>query len=354
MAGHSYRLSVVIPSFNGLHWLQRCIPRVLAYAPEGTEVIVVDDGSDDGTDRWLRNSGYPVRYIRRRQNGGFCAAVNDGLLAARAPVVETLNNDALVTPGWALVPLQLFQDPSIGAVAPLVLDLSRLSRIDSAGDAWHLCGRAYSRYNGMEVGDVVLRTEEVFGVSASAGFFRREAVRKAGFFPLEYGAYYDDVDLSFRLRYNGYRCVFCPESIVLHAVHGSYGGITPASLRRLARNEELTFWRNTPRAALPLAIPLHAVYAVVQGLKHVSRPRLVLASLTGRLDALLMWGEIQKRRSHISPRITVGDFRQSFLVDTSVRSFLRYLSGALRRRVRAGAPAPGTSTVAEAVRREAA
>lgn len=333
MAHESLRLSVVIPTFNGLHWLRRSLPRVLVYAPRGTEVIIVDDGSDDGTEQWIRQSGWPVRYIRRSSNGGFCAAINDGILAARAPVVETLNNDALVTPGWTIEPLGLFRDRSVGAVAPLVLQMARLSRVDSAGDGWHLCGRAFSRFNRCETGDGVLEPAEVFGVSACAGFFRREAVLKAGLFPTSYVAYYDDVDLSFRLRYAGYRCLYCPGSVVVHAVHGSYGQITASTLRRMARNEELTFWSNTPRSVLPLAIPLHVLYVLLQSLTHIRRPDRFVAYWSGRLDVLRWREEVKERRAQLPRSLSVHDLAERLKVDASVRSFLKHLVAAAARRL---------------------
>ncbi len=326
------RLSVVIPTFNGLAWLRRCLPRVLRYAPSGTEVIVVDDGSDDGTARWIRSSGHAVRYIRRRTNGGFCAAVNDGILAARAPLVETLNNDALVTPGWADRPLELLSDPDVGAVAPLVLQLDRLGIVDSAGDGWHICGRAYSRFNNEPSMGDVLSGAEVFGVSACAAFYRREALLRAGLFPLRFGAYYDDVDLSFRMRYLGYRLLYCPQSVVLHAVHASYGALTGSRLRRLARNEEWTFWRNTPRSLLPLALPMHVAYVFFHALSMAARPRQAWAYLIGRLEALKEWGEVAEARARLPVRVPRAELAGRLKVDCSVLSFLEHVVRAAWRR----------------------
>ncbi len=327
------RLSIVIPTYNGLYWLKQSLPLVLAYAPPQTEIIVVDDASSDGTTEWLRRFER-VRVVRRRRNGGFCAAVNDGIVAARGEVVETLNNDAFVTPGWAEKPLKLFDDPSVAAVAPLVLNLYKPDQIDSAGDGWHLCGRAYGHGNRCRLQPRSRQSGEVFGVSASAGFFRRKVLLSVGLFPVEFGAYYDDIDLAFRIRYAGYRALYCAESRVYHAVHASYGSQRdPARVRQLARNEELVFWRNTPRAALPLALPMHLAYVLLHAALMWLDGRPGMAYLLGRLDA---WGarrELARIRSALPRRLTVHRLAARHRVETSARELAAIVLRAARRRL---------------------
>ncbi len=333
MAGPA--LSIVIPTYNGLQWLQRSLPRVLAYAPAEAEVIVVDDASTDGTISWLAR-WKRVRVIRRRCNGGFCAAVNDGIRAARGEIVQTLNNDVLVTPGWTRQPMKLLRDPSVAAVAPLVLDLNQPDRIDSAGDGWHLCGRAYSRGNRQLVGTVWLAgTEEVFGASASAAFYRRSVLEEVGSFPAEFGAYYDDIDLAFRIRHAGYRALFCSSSVVYHAVHGSYGGrLDPERVRRLARNEEFVFWRCTPRGVLPLALPMHVVYVLLHAGLLWFEGRPAGAYLKGRLlDAWAVRRELWQAREGLPRRMTVASLRRRYQVETSWGSLFRVVYEAARRRL---------------------
>ena len=328
--------SIVIPTYNGLRWLRRTLPRLLAYAPEDSEVIVVDDASTDGTMLWLRNFGRRVRVVRRQQNGGFCAAINEGILAARGTVVETLNNDVFVTPGWWRPALEQFEDTAVAAVAPLVLQFGTQTTVDSAGDGWHLCGRAFSHGNRRSLQPKLLRPREVFGVSASAGFFRRSAVLKVGLFPTEFGAYYDDIDLAFRLRHMGYKLLYCPQSVVRHAIHGSYGAARSAErVRQLARNEELVFWRCTPRAALPLAIAQHIVYVLAHAALLWIERRQGWAYLWGRLEALCHWNNIARARRSLPRRVTVRELSERYGVDTCWSGLVATVLGALRRRCKA-------------------
>src|SRR6516164_9507731 len=138
-------LSIVIPTYNGLNHLERCLTSVQQYAPPGTQVIVVDDGSTDGTCFWLRKKHPEVEVLALPSNHGFCGAVNAGVARARREVVEMLNNDTEVSPGWAESALKHFADPSVGSVAPLVVFFDRPQVIDSAGQEYHICGWGKNR-----------------------------------------------------------------------------------------------------------------------------------------------------------------------------------------------------------------
>src|SRR5690348_3196125 len=123
-------LSVVIPSHSRADLLALCLRSVARFAPPGTEVVVVDDGSPGGVVSDTAAAFRATRVVRLPRRSGFCAAANAGAAAASAPVVELLNDDAEVTEGWADAALRWFADPRIGAVAPLVLqnDPARLAR----------------------------------------------------------------------------------------------------------------------------------------------------------------------------------------------------------------------------------
>src|SRR5688572_27979833 len=95
------RLSIVIPTYNRRALLAECVEVVERHRPADAEVIVVDDASTDGTAAFVRETHPSVHVIELPANVGFCAAVNAGIRAARAPVVETLNNDVVVSAGWA-------------------------------------------------------------------------------------------------------------------------------------------------------------------------------------------------------------------------------------------------------------
>ena len=189
-------------------------------------------------------------HIPRRSD----AAKPKGSLPLTVTRPELLNDDTEVTPGWAEAPLARFDNPLVGAVAPLVLRWPGLAgmspRIDSAGDRYFIGGIAGKRYHGQLLNQVNLDPCRVFGASASSAFFRRSALLEVGLFPEEFEAYFEDVDLAFRLHWAGYRVVYEPAARVRHRVSASYGRPRRRLLEQQSHNEERVFWRNLPGRAL--------------------------------------------------------------------------------------------------------
>jgi GT2 family glycosyltransferase len=237
-------LSVVIPSYRRTDLLTACLESVVRFAPPAAEIIVVDDGSADGIVSATVRRFPDVRVVRRPKPGGFCAAANAGIRAATGDIVELLNDDAEVAANWT-VALRHFSNPNVVAVAPLVLiHGSDPPRIDSAGDEYDPGGFARKRGHGQSPANFPT-AGTVWGVSAAAGFYRRSTLLAVGGFPEEFGAYFDDVVVSFRLRHAGYTMRYEPASVVRHHVSASYGR-RPARrvIEQQSRNEEWVYWRH--------------------------------------------------------------------------------------------------------------
>ena len=188
-----------------------------------------------------------VRVVRLERNGGFCAAANAGIAAARGRFIQLLNNDTEVTAGWIEAGLAPFADPTVGSVAPLVL-----VRSDPAGSIRPAIPTPWSAGRPSE--DTAspprsLPRGRSKKSSAPADRARSIGPRPCGsvggFDPL-FGSYYEDIDLAFRLRWAGYRCLFAPRCVIHHDVSATYDHGSPALQRRMARNAELVFWSNMP------------------------------------------------------------------------------------------------------------
>jgi GT2 family glycosyltransferase len=292
--------SIVIPSYNGQALLETCLASVNRHQPRdrdwSAEVIVVDDASTDETSSWLERHHPAVKLIRLDRNSGFCAAANAGIAAARGHFIQLLNNDTEVTQGWLQAGLAPFADPTIGSVAPLVLVRSAPERVDSAGDSYTLSGWPTKRGHGQPTHEWAARAaEDVFAASGSSAFYRAEALRRVGGFDHLLGSYYEDVDLGFRLRWAGYRCVFQPRCRILHEISATYDHTRASLQRRIARNSELVFWSNMPARHLALAIFLHALLLAAQAGWRLARLRF-LPFFLGKLDAARCAGSIRQRR----------------------------------------------------------
>jgi GT2 family glycosyltransferase len=344
--------SVVIPTFNGRDLLDRCLASIARHRPVSPhlaiEVVVADDASTDGTADWLARAYPGVRLVTLEHNRGFCAAANAGIAAACGQFVQLLNNDTEVSAGWIEAALAPFADESVGSVAPLVLVRANPTRVDSAGDAYTLSGWPIKRGHGQPAAAFASRpVEEVFGASGSSAFYRAQALRRVGAFDPFLGSYYEDVDLAFRLRWAGYRCVFCPASVILHDVSATYDHKSPALQRLIARNAEIVFWSNLPTRLLAKALLPHIALLAVQSLWRLARGRLT-PFLIGKCDALRARPEVMARRAlrvelatttHPRPPRVAGSLPHFALGTGSVQAVRNHLTrprerSALRKRPR--------------------
>jgi GT2 family glycosyltransferase len=306
-------LSIVIPTHNRTDLLRACLRAATTHAPRGTEIVVVDDASPSGVASAVaRDFGAtPIRLERQR---GFAIAANAGIRASRGDILEMLNDDTEVQPGWADAALRWFDDPQVGAVAPLVLAWPDGRVIDSAGDCYYFGGIASKRGRGIDLlaerasdgaqpgapslarpANRFLAPTRVFGASAAAGFYRRAALDKVGLFPEEFGSYFEDVDLAFRLNHGGFHAMYEPASRVLHHVSASYGKIGRRLIERQSCNEERVFWRNMPAPLLNRAMFKHALVLFGKAWRRLDEGTL-LPWTFGRLRAAFEWRSLRKAR----------------------------------------------------------
>ncbi len=292
-------LSIVIPSYRRTDLLRLCLTSVVREMPGGTQVIVVDDGSRDAIVSRVAATFPGVEVVRHARSQGFCAAANAGIRAATGTIVELLNDDAEVCAGWAEFALVAFEDTQIAAVAPLVLknephrrEAGLSPRIDSTGDIYDYGGFAQKRGDGTiwDATSAYWQPSPVWGVSATAGFYRRDVLLETGGFPEDFVAYFEDVDLSHRIRNAGHEIVYEPRSIVWHCVSASYGqSPNRKCIEQQSRNEERVFWRNVRGRQRLQYLPRHVA---ILGAKAVRRWQegLLLPWAIGRLRAIMPGG----------------------------------------------------------------
>ena len=154
--------------------------------------------------------------------------------------------------------------------------------IDTAGDEYDRGGFARKRGRGEEYGDRFAHAGSVFGASACAAFYRREAVIRAGGFPEHFKAYFEDVDLSFRFRRLGHEIVHEPAAVVWHRVSSSYGRRPSRRvIEQQSCNEERVFWRNTRGLDRLRCLPRHAAVLAGKALERFQEGRSAVAARPG-------------------------------------------------------------------------
>ena len=251
-------VAVVVPSWNGRRWLPGLFASLAAQTRPPDEVIVVDNGSADGSVEWLREAD--ARLIELGSNHGFSVAVNRGIAETRCDAVALVNTDVELAPEWLERALARLADPGVGSVATKMVLMREPGTVDDAGDVLRRDGVAEQRGHGKPDGARFSEPGEIWGASAGAAVYRRSAVLGAGGFDERFFAYLEDVDLALRLRLAGWRCAYEPV-VALHARHGSDGAQSAPIDALVARNTLLVVAKAFPLRWLPLVAYRQAAWA---------------------------------------------------------------------------------------------
>lgn len=236
--------SVLIPTRYGGSLLRKCVRSLVENGPSGLHLIIVADGEPDLTGLFEGLSGNQTLEVERvNPSKGFCHAVNRGLTKVRYDWVQLLNDDAFVKPGWFQPLIEATKGHHIAAVAPLILQDKPGDIVDSAGDTVHRWGRIRKRYRGKAANSVPPKIHSVLACGGCAGFFRVSALSQVGGWDENLIAYFDDIDVSLRLREAGWEIVCQPASVVVHLGGQSYGSPKGELLQLQSRNEEWIFQR---------------------------------------------------------------------------------------------------------------
>lgn len=231
------RLTVIIPSYNGRDLLRVCL-RSLQRQTSACSVLVVDDGSEDGTARMVEDEFAPFQCLRSSRNQGFVRAVNRGLRRCRTEFAALLNNDTEAHPRWAEEGLKAFRDqPRFWFFASRLVQYHDRSRLDGAGDCYGSSGLPFKRGHGRAVGDSeFLQDRPVLGASAGAAFYRMALFDEIGLFDEDYSMYLEDVDLSLRSQLAGRPCLYLHKAVVYHMEAASDPGRSRLPQAKGARN----------------------------------------------------------------------------------------------------------------------
>lgn len=231
-------ISIIVLNWNGRQHLELCLAALAVQTLQGSEVVVVDNGSTDGSVAWLgRQTILPARVVALKENRGFAGGNAAGLtaLASETEFVVLLNNDTAPEPGWlAALVAAAEADQRRGAVASLMVDWDGTA-IDSAGDGIRVTGRGFQRCHGRPR-TAAPRSGPVFSACAGAALYRRSMLNQVGFLDERFFMNGEDTDLCFRARLAGWEVWFCADAIVRHRVSASQGVGSAASVYFNERN----------------------------------------------------------------------------------------------------------------------
>jgi len=279
-------VDVIIPTWNGKHLLEDCLRALAAQTRPAGRVIVVDNGSSDGTTSWLGETWPEVKPVTLTANHGFAGAAQAGIEHSEADLVALLNNDARPHTEWLAAAETVFEDEGVGACASVILLPE--GTVESAGLRICIWGVGHRYLEGTPAAELRGRPVEVFGASGGAAVYRKNAFMDAGGFDRSFFAQDEDIDLAYRLQYAGYSCLLHPGAVVTHLGGQTLRRDPGLSLWLAQRNLEWAFWLNTPPWIWPVLGLLHGAYQGASMLRHVGagRGRTVLGAKRSALRHL--------------------------------------------------------------------
>jgi GT2 family glycosyltransferase len=243
-------LSIVIPNWNGKHFLETCLNALREQHYQPLEVIIADNASDDGSQAFIREHYPEVILLELPENRGFTGACNAGMQAANGAFIALLNNDTEADSRWAGAVVDAFQrHEDVGLVASKMLLFNQRDHIHTAGDGFTTDGRAFNR-GVWQKDDGQFDTEEyVFSACGGSSAYRKTMLDEVGLLDDDYFFSLEDVDLAWRAQLAGWRALYTPDAIVYHHLSATGGGVTASfyvgrnSLYVLVKNLPGALWR---------------------------------------------------------------------------------------------------------------
>jgi len=286
-------VSAIVVNHERRHLLRMCLSTVLQAldrVDEQTELVVVDNGSADGSVELVRELFPEVVLVTLERNEGFAGGLTAGLTAARGEWIAVFNNDTTVERDTVAVMLDAARsDPRVGAVAAQMRFADARDVLNSAGLELDRLGIAADRLVGSRVADHLEQEPyEVFGATGGAALFRTEMLEQVGSFDSSYFAFFEDVDLAWRARAHRWRTLYAPRAVVYHHHGATVRHGSPAKLYFVGRNRVRTLAKNATVGMLLRNAPQMLLYELGYVLFACAAAR-TLAPLQGRLQGLRDW-----------------------------------------------------------------
>lgn len=289
-------ISVIIINYNGLRFLEPCLSSLMSQTWKDYEIILVDNGSSDGSKEYILQHFPSVDLVETGKNLGFAGGANAGIHNASGDFILTLNNDTIADPAFLKEILQpMLRDPGVGMCAAKMLFPD--GRIYSTGINIFRNGTGIDR--GIFEPDTGKYNceDEVFGPCAGAALYRRSMLDEIGLFDEDFFLYMEDVDLAFRARASGWRCRYVPNARVIHEYGGTAGVESHISVYYGTRNSLWCVMKNFPARFLFLSSPWILWKNLADLPFYFSRGQ-ALTILRAKIDAIKgLIAMIRKRRT---------------------------------------------------------
>ena len=277
------------PHLNGKHHLDDCFQSLQQQTFTDFEVLLVDNGSTDGTQEFVAQNYPEVKLIQLPENKGFTGACNAGWYASQGDIIILLNNDTEADPNWLSEIAAAFErHPQAGSIASKMLLFDQRGTFHTAGDFYRIDGIPGNR--GVWQKDIgqFEREEIVFSACGGSSAYRRNMLAQLGFLDDDYFFSCEDVDMGWRANLAGYEVWYVPTAVIYHKLKATGGAVTGSYYD--GRNFLYLIWKNYPSSLLKKnwKLLVRSQFDITkQALKHW-RGEAARARLRGQLAGI--WG----------------------------------------------------------------
>ena len=242
------KVTVIIVNWNKKNLLNNCLTSLENQMFKDFDILVVDNGSTDGSIQLLRENYPTVNLIELGKNTGFCHANNIGIQNAKSEYIALLNNDTEVDKNWLNELVEVLdKNEKYSFASSKMICLNDKSKIDRVADSFTTCCFMFGLGAGDDAENEYTKPFEILGVCGGAAFFRKKVFDKIGGFDERYFAYLEDLDLNLRMLHAGFKGIYVPTAKVYHLGGGTSDGMrNPMVIRNTVRNLWFTLSKNIP------------------------------------------------------------------------------------------------------------
>lgn len=300
----SPQVSIILVTWNSIAHLPRCLTNLSTQTHHNFEVVIVDNGSTDDALHGLeeKHPGLVFRIQKLKSNVGFAVANNIGARLARGQWLALLNADAFPEPDWlAKLLLAAEMHPEYSCFSSRQIQANAPNFLDGVGDSYHVSGMAWRNKIGYPANSYALKSMEIFSPCAAAALYSRAAFLEVGGFDEDFFSYYEDVDLGFRLRLQGYRSLYVPDAIVHHIGSATFGTLSDFAFYHSHRNLVWTFFKNMPTGLFWKYLAAHIIANLIYTIYYTFRGRGKVL-WKAKIDAIRGLPKIFKKRKDIQEK----------------------------------------------------
>ncbi|WP_048149011.1 glycosyltransferase family 2 protein [Methanolacinia paynteri] len=311
-------ISIVIPNYNGKKFLENCLNSISGQSYSDSEIIVIDNGSSDGSAEYIKENFQGIILIENNENLGFTGATNQGIRQSNGEYILTLNNDTISDPSLLEnLHKAIISDENIGIVASKMIFPD--GRINSAGMCISRSGAAWNRGMFEKDQGQYEDPEYMIGACAGAALYRRSMLDEIGLFDEDFFMYHDDVDLSFRAYLAGWKCLYCPKAIVTHINSATSGFESEFSVYHGNRNIIWFAVKNFPARHLILYSPW-IIGRSIGVIPHYILRKKTKIILKSKWDAFKKIPYFIRKRKEISIKIPMKKVSKNIFVFAHINS----------------------------------